>query len=135
MYQKSRDLILISLFGMIYYAVAVAMTGHLNKIPAVEFFAIPFVVAILLGFIIQASHQIIEWPLCYLFGGAVGSVLMVGVLSYLGVEFNLMQFSQVISHTFAWFGILAGIMLVGILVGYFLRLTVNLILGSLKVLN
>ncbi|MCJ8278319.1 MAG: hypothetical protein MJK18_15885 [Bdellovibrionales bacterium] len=132
MYSRSRDLILVSLFGFIYYAIVVGMNGHLTKIPSGEYFLAPFALSILMGIAISYSGQIMEWPLCFMFGGSLGSVTIIGVLNYLGMEFTMMEMAKTVVHTLSWYGLLAAMMMVGILIGYFLKLTFNVLLGSLK---
>ena len=133
MYSKNRDLILVSLFGFIYYAIVIGMNGHLSKIPSGEYFLTPFALSLLMGIAIQSSSQILEWPICFLFGGSFGAVTIVGVLSYLGMEFTMMDMARTVVHTMTWYGLLAAMMTVGILVGYFLKLTFNVIMGSLRI--
>lgn len=132
MYKKNKDLILVSLFGFIYYAIVIGFNGHLTKVPLGEYFVIPFIVSCLMGFVITRSSQMIEWPLCFLFGGTLGSITIVGVLSLLGMAFDSYQVAYTISNTFAWFGVVSAMILIGILLGSFLKATFNLVLGSLK---
>ncbi|MEM7646953.1 MAG: hypothetical protein AAF203_08595 [Pseudomonadota bacterium] len=132
MYNKSKDLILISFFGFIYYAIVVGLNGHLTKVPLGEYFVMPFAIACFMGMIIQRTSQIIEWPLCFLFGGTIGSVALISVLSFLGMEFTLRSIAFTVSSTFAWFGVMATLILVGILIGSFLRSTFTLVMGSLR---
>ena len=133
MYLKNRDLILISLYGFIYYAIVVGLNGHLTKIPSGEYFYLPFFISLFMGMIISESSQIMEWPVCFLFGGAAGTASIVGILSYLGMPFTIMEFAKTMVHTLSWYGLLSAMMMVGILIGYFLKLTFNMVLGSLRI--
>ncbi len=133
MYNKNRDLILLSFFGFIYYAVVIGLNGHLTKVPMGEYFLVPFMVSVFMGMSIRRSSQMIEWPLCFLFGGTLGSIAIVGVLSLLGMPFSFFDIAFTISNTFAWFGVVSVMILIGILFGSFLRATYTLVLGSLKV--
>ena len=135
MYLKNRDLILISLYGSIYYAIVVGMNGHLTKIPSGEYFYLPFLISLFMGIVISESSQIMEWPVCFLFGGATGTLSIIGVLTYLGMDFTVMEFAKTMVHTLSWYGLLAAMMMVGILVGYFLKLTFNIVFGSLRLPN
>ena len=132
MYNKNKDLILLSFFGFIYYAIVVGMNGHLTKVPLGEYFLVPFLTSILLGMSISRSSQMLEWPLCFLFGGTIGSMTIMFVLSLLGMNFNLMTVAYTISNTFAWFGVVSAMILIGILIGAFLKASYNLVLGSLR---
>lgn len=135
MYLKNRDLILISLYGFIYYAIVVGMNGHLTKIPSGEYFYLPFLISLFMGIAINESSQIMEWPVCFLFGGTTGTLSIIGVLTYLGMDFTVMEFAKTMVHTLSWYGLLAAMMMVGILVGYFLKLTFNIVFGSLRLPN
>ena len=133
MYNKNRDLVILSFFGFIYYAVVVGLNGHLTKVPMGEYFIIPFIVSVFLGMSIARSSQMLEWPLCFLFGGTLGSISIIGVLSILGMNFDFYSIAFTISNTFAWFGVVSVMILIGILLGAFLRATYTLVLGSLNV--
>ncbi len=132
-YNQNRDLVLLSFFGFIYYAIVVGMNGHLTKVPMGEYFLVPFVISIFLGMSISRSSQMLEWPLCFLFGGVFGSMMIISVLSFFGMDFAFYDIAFTISNTFAWFGVVAVMILLGILMGAFLKATYNLVLGSLKI--
>jgi len=132
MYKQNKDLILVSLFGFIYYAIVIGFNGHLTKVPLGEYFIIPFVVACLMGLVIVRPSQMIEWPLCFFFGGTLGSISIICVLSLLGMSFNYYEIAFTLSNTFAWFGVVSAMILIGILIGSFLKATFNLIFGSLR---
>lgn len=132
MYNKNKDLILLSFFGFIYYAIVVGMNGHLTKVPLGEYFLVPFLTSIFLGMSISRSSQMLEWPLCFLFGGTIGSMTIMFVLSFLGMNFSLMSVAYTISNTFAWFGVVSAMILIGILLGAFFKASYNLVLGSLR---
>ena len=104
MYQRNKDLILLFISGFMYYAIVVGLSGHLTKVPMGEYFATPFIVSCFLGFAVTRSSQMIEWPLCFLFGGTLGSLCIMGVLSSLGMSFNFVTMAATLSHTLAWFG-------------------------------
>ena len=133
MYNKNRDLIILSFFGFIYYAIVVGLNGHLTKVPLGEYYIIPFIISVFMGISVVKSSQMLEWPLCFLFGGTIGSISIIGVLSVLGMSFNFYEVAFTISNTFAWFGVVSVTILIGILLGAFLRSTYNLVLGSLKI--
>ena len=133
MYNKNRDLVILSFFGFIYYAIVVGLNGHLTKVPMGEYFIVPFIVSIFMGMSVARSSQMIEWPLCFLFGGTLGSMSIIGVLSLLGMNFDFYQIAFTISNTFAWFGVVSVLILMGILLGAFLKSTYTLILGSLNI--
>ena len=109
------------------------MNGHLTKVPSGEYFIAPFAISLFMGMAVNHSSQILEWPLCFMFGGASGSVTIIAILEYFGMNFTMVEFAKTIAHTLSWYGLLSGMMVVGILVGYFLKLTFNIVLGSLKV--
>ena len=132
MYSKNKDLIILSFFGFIYYAIVVGMNGHLTRVPLGEYYLVPFIVSMFIGMSISRSSQMLEWPLCFLFGGTLGSLSLMVILSLLGMEFNFYKAAFTISNTFAWFGVVSVMMLTGILLGAFLKATYNLVLGSLK---
>jgi hypothetical protein len=75
----------------------------------------------------------LEWPLCFLFGGVSGSATILIFLSLFGSSMGLIQGLYVISQTFAWFGVIAALILVGILSGSFVKATFNLVMGSLRI--
>lgn len=131
-YDQNRDLILLSFFGYIYYAIIIAMNGHLTNIPMGEYFLVPFIVSIFMGISVVRSSQMLEWPLCFLFGGTLGSITIIGVLSLLGMSFNFYDIVFTINTTFAWFGAVSAMILLGILLGAFFRATYLLVLGSLR---
>ena len=133
MYNRNKDLIIVSFFGFIYYAIVIGMNGHLTRIPLGEYFLIPFIVSTLMGFSIRRPSQMIEWPLCFLFGGTLGSINIIVILSFLGMNFSFYKVAYTISHTFAWFGVVAAMILIGILLGSFLKATYSLIMGSLDI--
>lgn len=133
MYSKNKDLILLSFFGFIYYAIVIGLSGHLTRVPMGEYFLIPFVVSIFMGMAITRSSQMLEWPLCFMFGGTIGSLAIIVILSLLGMEFNFYKIAFTISNTFAWFGVVSVMMLMGILLGAFFKASYNLILGSLRI--
>lgn len=132
-YNQNRDLVILSFFGFIYYAIVVGLNGHLTKVPMGEYFLAPFAVSIFMGMSIHRSSQMLEWPLCFLFGGTMGSMTLITVLSLLGMPFSFYDVAYTISNTFAWFGVVSVMILIGILLGAFLRATYNLVLGSLKI--
>ena len=132
MYSKNKDLIILSFFGFIYYAIVVGMNGHLTRVPLGEYYLVPFIVSMFIGMSISRSSQMLEWPLCFLFGGTLGSLSLMVILSLLGMEFTFYKAAFTISNTFAWFGVVSVMMLTGILLGAFLKATYNLVLGSLK---
>ena len=132
MYSKNKDLIILSFFGFIYYAIVVGMNGHLTRVPLGESYLVPFIVSMFIGMSISRSSQMLEWPLCFLFGGTLGSLSLMVILSLLGMEFTFYKAAFTISNTFAWFGVVSVMMLTGILLGAFLKATYNLVLGSLK---
>jgi hypothetical protein len=132
LYHQNRDLVILSFFGFIYYAVVVGLSGHLTKVPMGEYFIVPFLVSILMGISISRTSQMIEWPLCFLFGGALGSINIIAVLSLLGMSFSFYDVAFTLSNTFAWFGVVSVMILIGILLGAFLKATYNLVLGSLN---
>lgn len=133
MYKQNRDLILISVFGFIYYAIVIGLNGHLTRVPLGHYFLVPFFVAVFMSFSIQRSSQIIEWPLCFLFGGTIASSTLIVVLSLLGMQFTLYDVAYTLSQTFAWFGTVSAMMMIGILAGTFLKATYNLVMGSLAI--
>ncbi len=132
-YSQNRDLVLLSFFGFIYYAIVVGMNGHLTKVPMGEYFLAPFALSIFMGMSITRSSQMLEWPLCFLFGGVTGSMTLIAVLSFFGLTFSFYKIAFTVSSTFAWFGVVAVMLLLGILLGAFLKATYNLVLGSLKI--
>ncbi len=132
MYEKNKDLILVTLFGFIYYAIVIAINKDLTRIPLGEYFLTPFIIAILMGGSIRRSSQMIEWPLCFFFGGTLASLQLVFILSIFGLNFSFIKLAYTVSQTFAWFGSVSALILVGILIGAFLRASYNLALGSLK---
>ena len=133
MYERNKDLVLVSFFGFIYYAIVVGFTNNLTQVPMGEYFMLPFIISILMGMSIAKSSQMIEWPLCFLFGGTTASVMMVMVLTVLGHSFKSIEVASIVSHTFAWFGGIAAMITVGILLGAFIRATYILVLGSLQI--
>ena len=132
MYNKNKDLILLSFFGFIYYAIVVGLNGHLTRVPMGEYFLAPFIVSIFMGMAISRSSQMIEWPLCFMFGGTIGTMTIMVVLSLLGMSFDFYGIAFTISNTFAWFGVVSVMILMGLLLGAFLKSTYILVLGSLK---
>jgi len=132
MYEENKDLVLVSFFGFIYYAIVIGLNGHLTRVPLGEYFLVPFLVATLMGMAISRPTQMLEWPLCFLFGGVLGSISIVLILSFLGLSFGFLQAAFTVSQTFAWFGVVSAMILIGILLGAFLKASYNLILGSLK---
>ncbi len=132
-YNQNRDLVLLSFFGFIYYAIVVGMNGHLTKVPLGEYFLAPFILSVFMGLSIRRSSQMLEWPLCFLFGGVTGSIAIIGVLNFFGMPFDFYKVAFTISNTFAWFGVVSVMLLLGILLGAFLKATYTLILGSLKI--
>lgn len=132
MYNRNKDLILVSFFGFIYYAIVIGLNGHLTKIPLGEYFLIPFVLSVFMGIAISRPSQMIEWPLCFLFGGTLGTINIMVILSLLGMNFSFHDVAYTISQTLAWFGVVSALILIGILIGTFGRTTYNLVLGSLK---
>ena len=133
MYERNKDLVLVSFFGFIYYAIVVGFSGSLTQVPMGEYFILPFLISILMGMSLAKSSQMIEWPLCFLFGGSTGSIMMVLVLSVLGRPFSIIEMASTISHTFAWFGGISAMIIIGIMIGAFMKATYTLVLGSLKV--
>lgn len=133
LYYYNRDLVLVTFIGFIYYAIVVGMSGHLTRVPMGEYFLFPFVLSVFMGMSIQRSSQMLEWPLCFLFGGTLGSLTIMTVLALLGMNFTFLKIAFTISHTMAWFGVVAVMILIGILIGAFLRATYTLVLGSLKI--
>ena len=131
MYEKSKDLILLSFFGFIYYAIVVGMNGHMTKVPLGEYFILPFAISCFMGMAIHQTSQMIEWPLCFLFGGIMGTLSLMTVLSFLGMSFTVKTIAITLSGTFAWFGVVSLLILIGILFGAFCKATFNLVLGSL----
>ena len=132
-YNQNKDLVLLSFFGFIYYAIVVGLNGHLTKVPMGEYFLVPFALSVLMGMSIGRSSQMIEWPLCFLFGGTIGSLAIMVVLTVMGMSFDFYEVAFTLSNTFAWFGVVSVMMLIGILIGAFLKATYNLVLGSLKI--
>lgn len=132
MYEKNKDLILVSIFGFIYYAIVIGLNGHLTRVPLGEYFIVPFAVSVLMGMTITRPEQMLEWPLCFLFGGVIGSLTIVTFLSLSGLSYGIVQSLYILSQTFAWFGVIAALILVGILTGAFLKATFNMVMGSLK---
>jgi hypothetical protein len=133
MYEQNKDLILVSFFGFIYYAIVIGLNGHLTRIPLGEYFLVPFALAVLMGMAIGRPSQMLEWPLCFLFGGVTGSFSIVLILSFLGMSFSLQEVLFTLSQTFAWFGVVSAMILVGMLLGAFLKASYNLVLGSLQI--
>ncbi len=133
MYNKNKDILLLRFFGFIYYAIVVGMNGHLTKVPLGEYFLVPFITSIFLGMGISRSSQMLEWPLCFLFGGTTGSLTIMAVLTVLGMKFTIISIAFTLSNTLAWFGVISVMILLGILLGAFLRATYTLILGSLRI--
>lgn len=133
MYERNKDLILVSVFGFIYYAIVIGLNGHLTRVPLGEYFIAPFIVSVLMGMTISRPEQMLEWPLCFLFGGVSGSATILIFLSLFGSSMGLIQGLYVISQTFAWFGVIAALILVGILSGSFVKATFNLVMGSLRI--
>lgn len=132
LYYNNRDLILVSIIGFIYYAIVVGLNGHLTRVPMGEYFIVPFVLSVFMGMSIARSSQMLEWPLCFLFGGTVGSIMIMGMLALFGMDFSFYDVAFTISNTFAWFGVVSVLILIGILFGAFLKATYSLVLGSLK---
>lgn len=133
MYNKSKDLIIVTLYGFIYYAIVIGLNGHLTRVPLGEYFIFPFLLACFMGIMISRPSQMLEWPLCFLFGGTLGTIGIVTVLSILGMEFTVLSIVAIISHTLAWFGTVSVMILAGLLLGTFFKATLNLIFGSLHV--
>ena len=127
MYRKVKDLILVSFLGMFYYAVVVGLNGHLTKVPLGEYYFAAFTLAVALGVLVDRPSQLIEWPLCFLFGGTSGSLILLAILQYLGMNFTQEQLLYTISSTFAWFGVLAVTLMVGVIMGAMFKLSYALI--------
>jgi hypothetical protein len=133
MYSRNKDLVIVSFFGFIYYAIVIGLSNNLTQIPLGEYFLLPFIVAILMSFSIRHPEQMIEWPLCFLFGGTIGAINIIIVLSFLGVDFSFYKIAHTLSHTFAWFGVISSMILIGILIGAFLKATYHIVMGSLDI--
>lgn len=133
MYNRDKDLILVCFFGFIYYAIVIGLNGHLTQLPLGEYYLIPFILSTLMGISISRPSQMIEWPLCFLFGGTVGCLNIILILSLLGMHFSFHDVVYTISQTLAWFGAVAVMITIGILIGTFSRTTYNIVLGSLKI--
>lgn len=133
MYEKNKDLILVTLFGFIYYAIVIALHQDIERIPLGVYFIAPFIVAILMGFALREPSQMIEWPLCFFFGGITASVHLLFIVSLIGMPMSILKAVFIMSQTFAWFGSLSAMILIGLLVGGFFRASYNLVLGSLNV--
>ena len=132
-YDQNKDLILIGLSGLIYYAIVIGLNGHLSNVPLAEYFLVPLAVSCFLGMAVQKPLQMIEWPLCFMFGGAIGCITLLSILKSIGMPMNIYQAAFTISSTLAWFGVITTLVLVGILVGVFMKATFNLVMGSLQV--
>ena len=126
-----KDLLLIALFGFIYYALVIGFSGNLYSTPVLGYFIAPILVPFLLGFAIQYSEQILEWPLAFLFGGAFASIVLVTLLSALGASISAPQFAIVIRNTIFWFGLMSALWIVALIFGFTIHRTFQMIVGSL----
>ena len=133
MYEKNRDLILLCFFGFIYYSIVVGLNGHMTRVPLAEFFTIPFFIACLMGISISKISQMLEWPICFFFGGLLANLLLMSLMGIMGAPVVFAQLINTFSVTFAWFGTISIMILIGLFIGIFLKFSYQLVLGSLKI--
>lgn len=126
-----KDLLLIALFGFIYYALVIGLLGELYSVPQLSYFLIPTIVPFFLGFSIKHAEQVLEWPLAFLFGGAMASLTLMLLLSVLGAPLNLPHFSLVLRNTILWYGLMSALWILALIFGFFIQATLNIILGSI----
>ena len=126
---RTYDLLKMSLLGLVYYSIVVTVTGELTEVPPGLYIVLPIAFSFVFGLTVQRPSQVFEWPLCFLFGGTIGTLLMMGVLTVMGKDFEIYQMAFTLSSTFAWFGVISVNVLLGNTLGAITKVVYLMILG------
>ena len=131
MHERNNDLILITFFGFIHHVIMFGFNLYLIQIPSIEHFTVLLTASVFMGLAIQTPSQMIEWPLCFLFGSALGALNIVPLLIIFGMNFNFHQMTNMLYHTLIRSSFLSSTIFVGLLISGFIRVVFDSVMGSL----
>jgi hypothetical protein len=123
MVQRNNDLILMILLGVAFYYVNI----YINAFPVEQQIYVGIAFSFFCGLFLSGYHQMVEWPLCFYFGGILSSAIPIAIQYTATQKLDLAILVSRFEATTLWYGIFLTSWIIGLPLGIFIQ---RLIMGS-----